>query len=299
MRGKDLLSHLAAISSANKLFALLLVSIGICGVGKPTPAYAYAISIDNFYVERGDNPNGGLPFTFNDEFNDGIPPPSAPNFSTGNPASYSVTGIPPLGSEAAGKLTLNGSNAQPTLINSTQYTYEGALLLTNIIPDSFVGLRQSSAIDVIGIFDLTAPSTNEHYGIRLTDQTSASHGDDDVRMIIRGMPNGDVDVQFWRVDLTALTIDVLGSDVLSASDLLNPQILLMLSVDTTGDVSGSYDIGGGLVPIVANTTPSLFHGETFTRAAFFVVNPVPNPGTLFLVALALGLLGLFVRRNTV
>lgn len=263
------------------------------------PVQAYQFSLDNFFVERRDASTGALVFSFNDPLTDGNPPPSAPNFSTGTPASYFVTGSsPPLGTEAGGKLRLNGSDAQTTIINAVDFTFEGALLATNIAPTSTLELRQGSLINVTGIFDLAAPSlSNEQYGVRLTDATAASNGDDDVRVILRRTPGGDVAVQLWDVDLTALTIAVLSSDVLTAAELLNPQIQLALSVDELGNVFGSYSLGGGFISLTAAMTPSLFHGETFTRAGFFVVSPVPVPGTLWLVALALGALASVGRRS--
>jgi len=265
------------------------------------PAQAYQFSLDNFFVQRLDASTGGLIFSFNDPFTDGNAPPSAPNFSTGTPASYFVSGSsPPLGTEAGGKLILNGSDTQPTIINAADFTIELATLLTNIAPASTLGLRQGSLISVTGIFDLAAPSLpNQYYGIRLLDGTAASNGDDDVRVIVRRTLAGDVAVQLWDVDLTALTIAVLSSDVLTAAELLNPQIQLALNVNELGDVAGSYSLDGGLTftLLPAATIPSLFHGETFTRAGFLVVSPVPIPGTLWLVALALGALGIVGRRS--
>ncbi len=263
------------------------------------PVQAYQFSLDNFFIERLDPATGALIFSFNDPFADGNAPPSAPNFSTGAPASYGVTGVsPPLGTEAGGKLILNGSDIQPTIIGAG--TFEGATLFTNIVPQSTVGLRQGSLINVTGIFDLAAPSLlGEYYGIRLFDGTPTSSGDDDVRVIVRRTLGGDVAVQLWDVDLTALTISVLSSDVLTAAELLNPQIELVLNVNELGNVAGRYSLDGGLTFTVlpTATTPSLFNGETFTRASFFAVSAVPIPGTLWLVVLALGALASVVRRN--
>src|SRR5574341_1109113 len=201
------------------------------------PAQAYQFSLDNFYVERLNAATGALILNFNDPFADGNPPPNAPNFSNGNPASYFISGFisgspPPLGSETGGKLRLNRSDPQPTVINSTQFTIEFGLLATNVVPDSMIGLRQGSLINVIGIFDLAAPSPhNEYYGIRLFDGAGTSVGNDDVRVIVRRTTAGDVAVQLWDVDLTASSITVLSSDVLTDAELANAQIHLKLSVD--------------------------------------------------------------------
>lgn len=66
------------------------------------PGHAYTYSVDEFSVTR----NGAL--IFDDPFSDGGPPPSAPNFVGGIPATYGMLGS--LGPEAAGKLTLQSSS---------------------------------------------------------------------------------------------------------------------------------------------------------------------------------------------
>src|SRR3972149_6096899 len=60
----------------------------------------------------------------NDPFSDGNPPPSAPNFANGTPASYFLK-APGVFSETDGKLIMDGSAAQPILGIGT--------------PDPFVG----------------------------------------------------------------------------------------------------------------------------------------------------------------
>jgi hypothetical protein len=282
---------------------------GALALGAALPVQAYQFSLDNFYVERLDAGSGALIVSFNDPFTDGNPPPSAPNLSTGFTTSYFISGfisgsLPPLGSETGGKLRLNRSDPQPTVINSTQFTIEFGLLATNVTEGSTLGLRQGSVINLIGVYDLAAPSPpNEYYGIRLFDGAGNSAGDDDVRVIVRRTPEGDVAVQFWDVDLTAQTIGILSSDVLTSAELANAQIHLKLSVDPQDNVGGSYSLDGGLnfISLPTGTAPTVFNGETFTRAGFLVVSPVeiPEPGTLWLTALALGaLVGRYRRSPT-
>jgi PEP-CTERM motif-containing protein len=263
------------------LGAVLLLTTSLA-----TPAYV--VSIDNFFVSRTNPTTGALVFSFNDPFSDGVPPPSAPNFSTGAAASYFVTGSPPLGSESGGKLTLNGSNGVPTFIEGFGL-FEGALLQTSTDPASTAGLRLGSAIDVTGIFDLTAPSiAREQYGIRLSDVTAASEGDDEVRMRVILTPGGSVAVQFVDINFLSQSTTTLGSHLLTPSELNNPQIQLELTVDPSGNVSGRYGFGGGFTAF--GNTATIFNGETFTRAGFWAATPVPLPGTLWLLGIGLAAL---------
>lgn len=256
------------------------------------PANAYLFSIDNFFVERLDAATGALIFNFNDPFDDGSPPPSAPNFSTGGAASYSVSGTP-FGVESGGKLSLNGSGASPFIIGVG--LFEGAVLNTNTAPASTLGLRKGSLISVTGIFDLTEPLIAEGYGVRLTEATAASDGDDDARIAVRRRPSGEVGVVLTDTDLTGGTITVVDFYLLTAAELSNAQIQLRLEVDEDGNVTGSYGFGAGFTPF--GNTMTIFNGETFTRAAFFANGPaIPLPGTIWLGALGLVALA-FARRR--
>lgn len=261
------------------------------------PANAYLFPIDQFFVQRLDGATGALIFSFNDTFSDGAEPPSAPNFSTGVAASYFVTGTP-FGVEADDKLTLNGSAAGPFVIGIGRF--EGALLLTNITPGSDFGLRQGSVLTVFGIFDLVPPAAGEGYGVRLTDATASSNGDDDARIAIRRTPGGDVAVVFTETDLTASTITLIDFHELTAGELGSTQVLLGLTVDALGNVTGGYQFSGEPLSAFANTM-TIFNGETFTRAGFFANAPIPTPlpGTFWLTMLGLAVLGLAIGKRKV
>jgi hypothetical protein len=83
-------------------------------------------TLDSLAITR----NGAL--FFSDAFGDGVAPPSAPNFANGTPASYSVQGTL---EEANSRVTFNAAGASLTPVSATvPFTYERALLLTNIDP---------------------------------------------------------------------------------------------------------------------------------------------------------------------
>jgi hypothetical protein len=242
------------------------------------PAHAYVVSIDSFSV-RATAAAGGI-VSFDDPFDDGAPPRSGPN----GPVTYDTAGIPVLGTEAGGRLTLDGSDAQPSAFFS--FAFESALLASP--------LAQGSPIGVRGIFDLIQPSVPlETYGLRLTDQFIfaggvVSPGDDDIRIQVTHRPTGVIAVDLVDVDNTNRTMTLLDSHELTAAELLNAQIQLQLLVGPTGVVTGSFGFGGLLTTFAA--TDTLFHGEAFTRAGFVATSPVPLPGTLSLLVLALGAL---------
>jgi len=117
---------LFTIKSGRVLATSLVVSALLMGM---SPASAALFTIDNFKITRV---NGNL--VFQDTFSDGVPPPSAPNFTNGNPGSYSVTGI--AGPESGGKLNLNTALGAPSeaVGRPGQNRVIDARLLTNIDP---------------------------------------------------------------------------------------------------------------------------------------------------------------------
>jgi hypothetical protein len=67
-------------------FLLIALVLGLPAlVPFGTTAQGSPVFIDDFSVTK----NGAL--IFRDSFSDGVPPPSAPNFANGTPASYSST----------------------------------------------------------------------------------------------------------------------------------------------------------------------------------------------------------------
>lgn len=243
------------------------------------PAEAYLYRIDNFSVTGFDT--AGAPVAFNDPFSGGGAPPSGPN----GPVTYFTAGVNPLGTEAGGKLILDGSGAQPSAF--FDFKFENATLAT--------GLSSGSPISVRGIFDLIAPTIpTEGYSVRISDQFGASPGNDDARLGVFRALDGDVSVLLLEVNQAAGTFFVRASHDLTPAELANAQIELALDVSPTGVVTGLYGFGGSLTAFAA--TIQIYEGETFTRAAFLVTTPIPAPGTLWLAALGLYALTL-VRRQ--
>ena len=86
-----------------------------------------------------------LPF-FQDNFSDGLPPPSAPNFANGNPASYAGAGVNGF-EESGGRLIFDSDHAVAFDGPGTDDPIVGqnAILRSNIDPASPADSRAARA----------------------------------------------------------------------------------------------------------------------------------------------------------
>jgi len=253
------------------------------------PAEGAPFFIDQFTVVK----NGVLLFT--DPFDDGVPPPSAPNFENGNAASYTVGGTP---NEAGGRVRLDtvGADIVPGIGVAIPFFLERAILATNFDQNNLqLGLKNDDTFSMTAIYDLAVPGQiREFYGIRFNDSLGVPDTADDLlHLAVRRGADGVDRVEFFRLD------DVLNTFEAFAGAPLEPghdQIRITLErLDAASDaITASFAyIDGGVegALVTFGPTADIFHGENFTRADFDFFTPVPAPGPSALLLLSLGLAG--------
>lgn len=246
-------------------FELRKTSIGNTIVVDPYTLWypQYTFRIDSLKIQR----NGSL--YFEDSFNNGVPPPSAPNLANGTPISYAVQGS--VGPEGNGKLTLDSSTAEFQILSSGRFQlFQQARLLTDTDSANLAsGLKIDDIFSVTGIFDLVLPNPStiiEEYGIGLSDRLGTSEGNDDVRMLIRKGGSG-TRISFTHTDFSTDTTTIITS---VSIDPNHQQIALTLSRPSLANnrivASYAYVDNGVMGPGVDLIfTADIFRGESFTR----------------------------------
>ncbi|MGH8546899.1 MAG: DUF6531 domain-containing protein, partial [Gammaproteobacteria bacterium] len=257
-------------TTINKMFFAAFLVMVLLGLSGPPLTNALVFKIDTFTVIK----NGSV--FFEDNFSDGLPPPSAPNFAAGGTASYITTGS--FGPESTGKLAIDSDKGvvNEPLIGEIPFLFHMATFATNVDPtDLMRGLKIDDTFEIIGVFDLVPPTAlQERYGIRVRDRTLTNIGDDNLELAVRRNVAGDLRIQFRRFNFITETFTVIASVAL---ETFHNQIELKLSRRSTANnlifASFAYIDGGVRGPITSLGSADIFRGENFTRAAFTVQKP--------------------------
>jgi hypothetical protein len=298
------------------------------GVLLSASAHGYTAFIDTFQILRT-NTNAGpatLGGFFFDDFTGSGPPPSAPNFLNGSPASYGVLGTFPPGAEAGGKLALD-TDLGAIVLNATgqpRQVLRATLQTTTFPPDRTgpdpggfdPGLYRHHEFQVSGRFDLAAlpNAAGQLFGIEVNDDffdpTTSTFRAADERLqvqIQRASDPADTTVYIALVKqvFSAGTLEVLNRQPLPAppASTTPDQIAIGLGhLAGTGTFAHGYRYfqnGAPLGDIV--TLPgaaTMFAGENFVRAAFVASQvPIPEPGTYAMLLAGLAMLGWVARRR--
>ena len=264
-----------------KIFTLAPFFISLCAILPLTAHAQYTFFIDEFSVIK----NGNVMFI--DSFDDGDPPPDAPDFENGNPAEYFVRGT--MGPETGSILALDSSGTVPRVSPLGEpVLFQGATLLTSMDEsDLDRGLKIDDTFSVSGVFDLVVPSVPQTlYGVRFTDgiETNTPIGNDFAELSVHRTAANDLRVLFRDVDFELGAVTIVDSVPLETN---HDQIWLNLM---RGDVSSNaitaslaYIDDGVMGDVLTSpNTLDIFDGENFTRAQFVSITVVPEPISLTL-----------------
>jgi Ca2+-binding RTX toxin-like protein len=248
-------------------------------------AASFTYKIDSFTLTK----NGTL--IFNDTFDDGVPPPDAPELFAGGPTDYVTTGTM---TETDGNAVLDGSTSVNTESPNPAgglFSANGAILLTNIDPTNTTnGLKSDDDFTVQGTFDFSVPDVGGAYGVRLTDRSGTQAGDDVIELVARTGWDGVLRVQLRELDFVNHEVSNIESFALNLTKLPTfDQITFRLTHDdaNVGVITASFDLlsGGTVVQTVTfsatanifGTETPLFSGddENWTRAQFVAYEPDP------------------------
>jgi hypothetical protein len=285
-------------TSLNPLFGVIVAAV----LSFSAPSQAIVIGLDQFSITRNNTA------FFTDNFSDGIPPPSAPNFASGAAASYGIQGTIPGNAESGGLLHLDSANGRP----GTNIDEASRLsLIVTLLSSTTGGATQIGAGNTFvetGLFNLLVPTGPlfSGYGIRLTDNAGAGPHQIVHILVEFNEADGLPEIVYTFGDFDANTTTILGVSPF-APPIGADQIRLSLSRATTANddifASFSYLSGGSVVGGGSFATPGLmFQGENFVRGQFIVgqAAPVPQPGAawFFVAGIALLAAGFRTRHTT-
>jgi hypothetical protein len=283
------------------------VAIALLLVALVTQAYsidaaADVVNLDEFTVAR----NGTT--IFDDSFNrnttlnggSGTLLPSGTTFSDGTAANYVVRGSIPETTANNGQAQLNTANgiiAQPPGFPLVQEVF--SILQTETDPAGPHALTPASTFSVIGLFDLAVPSVvSGQYDVFLLNGSAAAPGRN-IQMRVRLTNTGPV-LQFTWTDQAHDQTTVISQVALTSAELADPQLELGLSHDSTSSdvVTALYAFGSGNTFATFNGTLTALgstDGSTdlftpilnFARPSFEIFDPVPEPPSLAILAVAL------------
>jgi hypothetical protein len=285
---------------AHRTIAALIAAVAVL----PAPAaLAYTAFLDQFATNRFDlmTMNGSL---FVDPFEDGAPPPSAPNFVTGQPAAYSVLGTIPGNAESMGRLALDSALGAPvTTGNDEPRRVVRATLINGDNANPAPGLLQQFSFLAAGRWDLVAlPNPLDVYGIEFHDSTNFVITELTQLLVRRSADPADTSLHltFLKQTLPGGGIQVFSDTVLTPPANANQVVLFLRHIANTNTITAEYrfsDNGNPLsdpIPLLGSST--MFNGENFVRASFLVAE-VPEPGTYAMLLAGLGILGWVARRR--
>lgn len=296
----------------------------------PAPAVAaYQFYMDSFMVAKGFPDGAADPFTiftpasvkFLDDFDAGGPPPdltgvinadqnnnSSPDFSYAVNVAENGTVGPEVNYQGVQDLlSLNSAHAAQVTNVEGNLVWRQLQLLN---AESGTGLGRNVTFSVAGVFQWIVPDAGQSYGIQVQDRNAGNPGDDIISLRVRGLGGGLAETRLMRSVYDETNGLTAGNHLLDSRTISAPGGaafialgLVHASADTDQLYAGWFFQDAGFAAIAGSqgsftTAAVAFHGETGGyRAAFFAVEPVPEPETWAMLLAGLGLVGWAARRR--
>lgn len=290
------------------------------------PAFATPFTpvIDEFWIVKNGGSGQGQ---FRDSFDDGAPPPSGPQDGvSGTPDTYNVYGPSGMVSETGGKLTMNPSLGETSVITAsysekTTSALKFRTILTDPLPNS---LLEADSFELHGLYDLSSlPAiVGQSFGIRLIDRVlgpdpdnPTNEGNDTIHLLVgRNINTGALGVALHEDDFANDTIDrvdFFALDLITAyATATQIELIITKAADTAFigaqfNLWGNGGVGGDLLlnhvmsPFSSekNANLAIYEGELYTRAQFLSTDRLTIPEPSVIALLGVGLAGVSFARK--